>query len=226
MHMKRLIFLRVTILVALLAIALSSVYVYYSILRHREITIDTWKSSSRTLADTLRHNILWDDRVTVRQMLLSELHESEALFYCFVIKGGEPYAYTFERGVPAPLTQQPHPTKQLVWEYQDHKGTVIYDIATPIDSAGTTLRLGLKRAVIDSKMKPLIISVGIITLAIIGIGLYMAHIISRLTTKEVDVFVSFPTVFIPISEYASMGVRILLKSWAIPPARFPRASIF
>ena len=187
MNMKRLIFIRVAALMVLMAIALSSVGVYYAVRRHREITIDMWQSRCRVLADALRNNILWDDRVTVRQMLLSELHESEALFYSFVVKRGEPYVSTFEHGVPAHLVQQPLlVTRQLIREQYDQTGAAVYDIATPIDNDGTLLWVGLKRSVIDRKMGPFIFSVAMITLVIIGIGLYLARVISRWTTREVD----------------------------------------
>src|SRR6185369_2237386 len=190
MHMKRLIFFRVTTLIVFMAIALGAVYSYYTIQRHREMTINMWKSRSRILAEAVGHNILWDDRVAVRRMLMSELHGNDILLYSFVIKEGKPYVFTFGQGVPPALLQQKPPgAEQTFWEFQDQKGMVIYDIATAIDNAGTTLRIGLMRSAIDGKMYPLILSVAMITLAILGAGVYLARIVALRTTREVDTLV-------------------------------------
>ena len=190
MRMKRLIFFRVTTLMVLMAIALGAVYSYYTIQRHREMTINMWKSRSRILAEAVGHNILWDDRVAVRRMLMSELHGSDLLLYSFVIKEGTPYVFTFGQGVPTALLQQKPPgAEQPLWEFQNQNGMVIYDIATAIDSAGTTLRIGLMRPAIDSKMQPLIISISLISLVILGGGIYLAQIVALRTTREVDTLV-------------------------------------
>ena len=188
--MKRLIFFRVTTLIVFMAIALGAVYSYYTIQRHREMTINMWKSRSRIIAEAVGHNILWDDRVAVRRMLMSELQGNDILLYSFVIKEGTPYVFTFGQGVPPALLQQKPPgAEQPLWEFQDQNGMVIYDIATAIDNAGTTLRIGLMRSAIDDKMYPLILSISMITLAILGAGIYLARIVALRTTREVDTLV-------------------------------------
>jgi signal transduction histidine kinase len=186
--MRRIIFLRVTALMVLVTVSLGSVYSYYTIRRHREMTINMWNSRSRILAEAVRHNILWDDRVAVRQLLMSELRGSDLLLYCFVLREGRPYAFTFGQGVPQALLQQKPPgvTEQILWEFQDQNGSVVYDIATAVDNAGTTLRIGLKRSAIDDKMHHLIASIALISLAALAVGIYLARIVAIRTTRDVD----------------------------------------
>jgi len=136
------------------------------------------------------HLIHWDDRVRLRQVLLSELQGSDTLLYCFVIREGEPYVFTFDRGVPPALLQRQPPGAQTqIWEYEDQDGTVMYDFATSIDQSGTILRLGLQRPAIDAKMRPLVVSIGLICLLSIGISIYLALLLARRTTREVDTLV-------------------------------------
>lgn len=191
MHLKRLIFLRVTALMALMTIVIGAFYSFYTLQRHREMTKALWKTRSLVLADAVNHLILWDDRVTVRQMLLSELRGSDLLLYCFIVRNNEPYVFTFNKGVPLPLLeQQPPATGQLFWEYQDQEGMVVYDVATPIDQAGTTLRIGLKRSAIDAKMQPLLLAIILISIATMALSSYLALVVARRTTREVDTLVA------------------------------------
>jgi len=190
MHLKQQIFLRVAGLLVAVILGISVAFSIYSVQRNREMTKGLWKTRTEVLAEEVRHLILWDDRVRLRQMLLSEQQGSDTILYGFVIRGGEPYVFTFDRGVPPPLLQREPPgTKTQIWEYQDQDGMVIYDFATGIDQAGTILRLGLKRPAIDAKMRPLVISIGLISVCSIGISIYLAFILARRTTREVDTLV-------------------------------------
>jgi len=190
MHLRQQIFVRVAGLLILMILGISVAYSVYSVQRHREMTKGLWKTRSRVLADEVRHQILWDDRVRLRQVLLNEQQGSDVLLYAFVIRGGEAYVFTFEKGVPEALLQLNGPGADTrIREYQDQDGMVIYDFATPIDEEGTVLRLGLKRSVIDAKMRPLLLSIGLIGLLSTGISLYLAYVLSRRTTREVDTMV-------------------------------------
>ncbi len=187
MQLKRIIALRVIALLTIMIITVSTAYAYFTIQRHRELTLNLWKTRSAVLAEGFKHLILWDDRVAIRQMMLSEVKGSDTLLYGFLLKGGEPYVYTFEKGVPLPLLQQRPPTDvQPVWEFEDSEDMVVYDLATVIDASGTALRIGLKRSAIDAKMQPLLISFCLIGLLSIGVGSYLAFLIARRTTREVD----------------------------------------
>ena len=190
MQLKQQIFLRVTGLLTLMIMVIGLLYSLDTLQRHRKMEKNLWLTRSRVLADGLQQPILWDDRVSVRQMLLRELRGSDALLYSFVIMDGEPYVFTFDRGVPPPLLQRKPPgTKQDVWEYQDQDGTVIYDIATRVDDRGTVLRLGLKRPVIDAGIRPLLVFILLISVLTIILSSYFAHRLARRATHEVDTLV-------------------------------------
>lgn len=190
MHLKKIIFLRVTALLALMTMVIGAFYSFYTIQRHREMTKNLWMTRSLVLADAVRRLILWDDRVTSRQMLLNEVKNSDLLLYGFITKEGAPYVFTFDRGVPeALLDRKPLKTGQEIWEYQDLDGMVIYDIATSIDQGGTILRIGLKRSAIDWKMQPLLLSILMVSLITMLLSSYLALVVARRTTKEVDTLV-------------------------------------
>lgn len=187
MQLKQVIALKVIALLTAMILAVSAAHAYYSLLRHREMTRNLWKTRSLLLADGFKHLILWDDRIAIRRMILSELGGSDILRYCLLLKDGEPYVHTFDRGVPPALLQlRPPETDQPVWEFQDSRGAVIYDVATAVDSTGIILRLGLSRAAIDDKLRPLLTAILVIALTAIGVSSYLAVIIARRTTREVD----------------------------------------
>jgi signal transduction histidine kinase len=187
MQLKRVIALKVIALLTFMIVAVSSAYGYFTITRHREMTRDLWKTRSLVLAEGFKRLVLWDDRLAIRELMLSEMHGSDVLLYCMLLRGGNPYVDTFEKGVPpALLRQRPPPDGQPVWEFQDSKGMVVYDIATSVDDSGTVLRLGLKRSVIDDKMRPLLVSILLIGLLSIVTSSYLAVRIARRTTREVD----------------------------------------
>jgi signal transduction histidine kinase len=205
MHLKQQIFLRVTGLLTLMIVIITVLYSFDTLQRHRQMTKNLWLTRSQVVADGISHLILWDDRVRVRQMLLRELQGSDSLLYSFVVKDGEPYVFTFDRGVPAPLLQRQAPgAKQDFWEYQDQDGMVIYDIATRIDQNGTVLRLGLKRPAIDAGIKPLIVSIVLISGLTILLSSYFAHRLARRTTREVDTLVQ------AISNYGELNEEVLV----------------
>lgn len=190
MHLKQQIFLRVAGLLMLTILGISMAFSLYSVQRNREMTKGLWKARAEVLAEEVGHLILWDDRVRLRQMLLSELQGGETLLYAFVIKGGDPYVFTFDRAVPtALLERQPPGDNTEIWEYEDQDGTVMYDVATAIDRSGTVLRLGLNRSAIDATMRPLVVSIGLISFLSVGISIYLALILARRTTGEVDTLV-------------------------------------
>jgi len=187
MHLKQQIFLRVTGLLTLMIIGISVVFSLYSVQRHREMTKDLWITKAQTLADAVSHLVLWDDRVRLRQLLLSEQQGSDVLLYSFVVRDNKPYVYSFDRGVPPALLQRPPPGPgRDVWEYQTPDGMVVYDIATGIAQSGATLRLGLKRGAIDARMQPLAIYIAGISALAIGISIYLAFLLARRTTREVN----------------------------------------
>jgi signal transduction histidine kinase len=200
MKLKEIIALKVIALLTLMIIAVSTANAYYAIMRNRTMTLNLWKTRSLVLAEGFKRLILWDDRLAIKQMMLSEKQGNDTLLYCFLVKGETPYVYTFETGVPPALLQQrPPATGQPVWEFQDKERMVAYDIATIIDNSGTTLHLGLKRSAIDEKMQPLITAIVLIGLFTIAISSFLAVRIARRTTREVD------TLAAAISRYGELN---------------------
>jgi signal transduction histidine kinase len=175
---------------ALMTISISALCAFYTIQRHREMTKKLWKTRATVLAEAVHRMVLWDDRVAVKQLLMSEVRGSDVLLYCFILKSGKPYVFTFEKGVPKQLVEhKPEQPGQNLWEYQDLEGMVVYDISTDIDNADTTLRIGLKVAAIDAKMQPLILSIVLICLAALGISSYLALAVAARSTREIDALV-------------------------------------
>jgi signal transduction histidine kinase len=208
MQLKRVIALKVIALLTTMILAVSAAHAYYSLLRNREMTRNLWKTRVLLLADGCKHLILWDDRVAIRQMLLNELHGSDILLYCVLLKGGAPYVHTFAQGVPPRLLQLRPPVSEApVWEFQDSKGAVVYDIAAVIDSSGTVLRLGLKQAAIDDKLQPLFAAILFIALIAIGVSSYLAIRIARRTTREVDTLAAAITTYGELSAADGLAVE-------------------
>lgn len=189
MQLKQQIFLRVAGLLTMMIVGITLAYSFYTIQRNRQMTKKLWVTRSQVLADAVRPLVLWDDRVRLRQMLLSEQQGSDALLYCFVVRDGKPYIFTFDRGVPPALLQRPPLDSGQVWEYQSTDGMVMYDVETSIGQGDAVLRLGLKRSVIDAKMRPLIVSIAMISCLTIIISIYLALRLARRATREVDTLV-------------------------------------
>lgn len=187
MQLKRVIAVKVIALLTIVVVAVSAAHVYYSLQQHRDMTLDLWKTRAQLLADGCQHLILWDDRVAIRRLLLSELQGSDMLLYAFLVKGGASYVHSFDQGVPPRLLElRPPVTDVPIWEFQDSKGGVVYDIAAVVDSSGTVLRLGLKRSAMDDKLRPLFASLLLIALIAVAVSSYLALRIARRTTREVD----------------------------------------
>ncbi|GLI38682.1 hypothetical protein KI811_03260 [Geobacter hydrogenophilus] len=209
MHLKKIIFIRIAGLLTMMILLISGFFAYFVLDRHRQLTLQTWKTRSEVLADAVERLILWDDRIALKEQLDSEIEKSTVLLYAFIARKKEPYISTFAKGVPTALLERvPATGLPAVWEFQGLEGEVVYDIAKRVDESGTVLHLGLNRREIDRKMAPLLTSIVLVGGAAIVLGLWLAHVVARRTTREVDDLVS------ALSSYGELDD---LKARAINP---------
>lgn len=200
MQLKSIIFLRTALLLAVMTILVSGFYIVFSIHHYRQNTTELWGTRATVLCNGLRQLVLWDDRLAVRKLLLDEVRGSAVLDYAFVVKEGNPYVSTFDRGVPVALLKRPMvEVERDVWEFRQTDGQVMYDLMTLVDQEGTVLHLGLNREAIDRELHPLIIANLVVSLGVIAAGCLLAVVLARRTTREVDVLAQ------ALHEYGEVG---------------------
>lgn len=185
MQLKRIIALKVIVLLSLVIVAVSAAFAGFSILRNREMSLNLWKTRAAVLVEGIDRLVLWDDRLGIREMIAGEVRNSDVLYYCFLLKGNEPYVSSFETGVPQQLISL-RPAGEMIWEFRESGGEVVYDLVLPVKSTGVVLRLGLRRDTIDEKMRPMILTIILIDLISIVVSGFIAVRIARNTTREID----------------------------------------
>lgn len=187
MRLRRIVFMRMALILTVMTVLVSGAYGIYSLYHHREMTQELWIVRAKIMADTVQRFLLWDDRVLLREMLQNEVSGSPILEYAFIVKTGVPYVSTLSQGIPAAhLYRSAGRESTGISEFQDQNNNFIYDIMIDLGPAETALHLGLNRSAIDREMRPLLIMNMGISLVVIAIGVVMATILSRRTTREVD----------------------------------------
>jgi signal transduction histidine kinase len=190
MQLRRIIFLRMALILTVMTVLVSGGYGLFSLYHHRQTAQELWATRVLILAERVQPLVLWDDQVALRQLLQSEVAGSPVLQYAFVVKAGLPYVSTFSRGVPDALVRRSaQPVRPIVWEFQDQSDNYLYDIAVDLGQPEESLHLGLARKAIDREVRPLMLANLWISLVVIAIGVGMALILARRTTRDVNALV-------------------------------------
>jgi len=207
MQLRRIIFWRTTLLLTAMSAIIGVFYLLFTIDSYREESRTIWRARAAVLAVQVNQFVLWDDRVALRQLLLSEVRGSDVLAYAFIVRDREAYVSTFGQGIPLALLQRKPPDDQpSLWEFQDQRGRVMYDITAPIEGR-SILHLGVERAAVDRKLRPLIATIVLVCGGTMAAGVALCMVLARQTTREVDQLVEALLIYGEVGEKEEAAIH-------------------
>ena len=188
MILKRKIFLRVSVLLAAVIVAVTALTCAFAVKYHRARAKDIFGAHLAVLSDRAEELVLWDDRVALKNMLRGTVRDHDVVEYAFIERRGRPYVHTFERGIPKALLGLPtgSPGASVVREVENEQGHRMFDLAMPVGAEQAVLHLGLSSKAIDRQALPQVLSVMMLGVAAIAVGIILAVVTTGLITREVD----------------------------------------
>nr|AOR51146.1 histidine kinase [uncultured bacterium pAY4-1]AOR51206.1 histidine kinase [uncultured bacterium pAY4-2] len=190
MQLRRIVFTRMALILTVMTVLVSGSYGFFAFYHHRQTSQELWLARASILVEGVQRLVLWDDVVALQKLLQSEVAGSPVLQYAFVVTGDEPYVSTLAGGVPSALLRRSGQMRgNGVWEFLDQNDNFMYDVAVESEQPELSLHLGLDRNAIDREVRPLLIANLMISLSVIAVGILLAIILARRTTRDVDALV-------------------------------------
>lgn len=180
--------MRVFCLLSLLIVAVCIAVAAFTIMEHRRDTKELFREQSLFLANQAGRLLLWDDRVSLRALLVRLVGDQPAIAYAFVEREKQPYVHTFGKGVPKALLAL-HGAQEgelSLKELENGEGRVFYDIAVAVEGNRDILHIGLSREVIDQHTDANLLMIGVLGTAALVIGALLAGATAVVTNREVD----------------------------------------
>ncbi|MCF7958571.1 MAG: PAS domain-containing protein [Phycisphaerae bacterium] len=191
MALRKAIFMRVTMLVVLLAVCIAAAFLIFAREHYRASMLEL--TMGRLSAHEVEINRLLDrdDRGSVKKTLEKIVQSHSEIEYAVIESHHISYVDTFDSGGSgismALLKKQGVTDVPSVWEFLDSRGEYYYDVAIRFhDNNAYRFHIGLRRSEIDRQMWPLVIKVFVLTIAVILIAISLSYIIAKKTTREVD----------------------------------------
>ena len=131
--------------------------------------------------------LLLGDRVTLHELVAAAAGSGD-VGYCFIQRGDQVVASSFDTGMPRALLSLVHHEEPIVVR----NGNVRYlDIAQPMLTGGrATVRIGMNLHVLGPPRRQLSISLGTLALGVIISGILAAFIVGRRIARPVDKMVT------------------------------------
>jgi signal transduction histidine kinase len=187
MALRLRIFIRTVALLGVLIVACTVATVAFVVHQNRQYWDERCRQEVVFVADQAEDLVLWDDRVSLRELLDSLVASMDQLEYAFVEVDGVPYAHTFKTGVPAGLLNSARPSGEVsVFEFKDKEGAVFNDYSLQGERSGTSVHIGVSLYRVDRK------AVGVINIVLLAgaclllVSLIPGWFVSNAITREVN----------------------------------------
>ncbi|MCK5004203.1 MAG: hypothetical protein KAS21_03905, partial [Candidatus Aminicenantes bacterium] len=189
MTLRKIVFLKFTMLLTILTLFVAGSFVYINIEHHLEDEISACKVRATILAGELSRLLLWNDRVAVKRVLIKEQRADNCIGYLFVEKDGVSYEHTFDRGIPESLLKIGPATsgEPAMWKFISTEGDIYYDIFVNIDSSDSELHIGLSKDLLINELYPHFGLILIISILIILIGAVISYFFALRITSEINI---------------------------------------
>ena len=188
MNLKRKIFFQVTGLLFVLIISVSTVIAIFTLKEHRQHAVQLGINDVVSISQQCEKLLMWDDRLGIKTLLNEVVLNDNVLDYAFIIKQGEPYIHTFDKGFPRLLLQINVNTKHIpeVVRLRNENNEIMYDIAILINNSKAVLHVGMSLEKVDHHLYLPISKIILISLVIMGIGVFLAAWVATLVTRKID----------------------------------------
>ena len=187
--LTRRIFLYSSALLLTLIVIITAAFSFFVIRHHRLHAQLLYHTVSRIMAGGIHRLILWDDRVAINELIRHEMHAHSLIEYVFITRNNKIYLSTLDGPTPADLlrtTKHPSPDNELhYFTFKNENGDIFYDLATPIGDTDAILHIGMQREMIDKASFPTLTAFGLISLAVLLVGLFLASKFASLATLEI-----------------------------------------
>ena len=134
--------------------------------------------------------VLINDLVGVQRLLDSHQASNPKLGYLLLVRDGEVVGHTFDRGVPVALLedlQGEAPAKALLTEVASTTGRRYLDVVWPVmEGRAGLLRLGLREAPFQARLRELLADIALITLAVLVLSLGLCFIFARQIARPLE----------------------------------------
>jgi len=187
-NLKRKIFFQVTGLLFVLIISVSTVIAIFTLKEHRQHAVQLGINDVVFISQQCEKLLMWDDRLGIKTLLNEVVLNDNVLDYAFIIKQGEPYIHTFDKGFPRLLLQINVNTKHIpeVVRLRNENNEIMYDIAILINNSKAVLHVGMSLEKVDHHLYLPISKIILISLVIMGIGVFLAAWVATLVTRKID----------------------------------------
>jgi signal transduction histidine kinase len=186
MQLQRVVFYRMASVLTLATLVIATAFVLLQISHRRDQVLGTHAIGVQLLAQQTERLALWDDRVSIRQLLEREKRARAEIAYAFLEYRGRAYVHTFDHDVPQGLLgRQGAGIETSPWEFRNEQGEVFYDLTAPTGPSGGVLHLGVSRSRIDAGGGAMLWLALAVSLATIAAGFGVAWFLSVRATTEV-----------------------------------------
>ena len=177
MKLKRKIFYRVTGLLTVLIISVTTVITIFHLKEHRQNAVQFRKQNcAAILSRQCEKLLMWEDRIGIKTLLNEFVLNDNMIDYAFITKQGEPYIHTFDKGFPKLLLQINANAKRMpaVVRFCNENNEIMYDIAIWINNSKAILHIGASQEKIDRHLYMQIGKIVLISLIILSLGVLLA----------------------------------------------------
>lgn len=187
--MKRKIFFRELLLLALLIAVICAVMIVFEVVLNREQHRQNSWEKTLFLAQQLDKLLIWDDRVAARELLHNTLSTDPYIRYAFVERNGAPYVHTFPAGVPAgllglyPAEGGARPMERALTDSEER---VFYDIAVRVGRNHDLVHIGQDRGQVDRAALSAVVWITAIGGVLFLLIIYPAYRMAGTITREIE----------------------------------------
>jgi PAS domain S-box-containing protein len=171
-----------------LVISVFTIITIFTLKEHRRHAAQLRKNNTVLISQQCEKLLMWDDRLGIKTFLNEVVLNDNMIDYAFIIKQGEPYIHTFDKGFPRLLLPINVNAKHIpeVVRLRNENNETMYDIAILINNSKAVLHIGMSQKKIDHHLYLPISKTVLISLIILGIGVFLAAWVAALVTREID----------------------------------------
>lgn len=186
--LKKRIFWRSFILLALLIIGVCTTATISETNHYRQATQTFYLAQARLLALQIPDQILWNDKVGLLKRLQSTVTSDNAIDYAYLVKDKTPLVSTFPNGFPQGLLQLSTDANHtiMIKNIADQNHQRYYHIMVNVGTTNAVLHLGIQRSELNRRAWNNIQQIVAMSLLAVLIGAGLSRQIALVTTREVE----------------------------------------
>lgn len=187
LKIEKKIFIRTSSLAFTLVISLTFFIFQFSMIMHRDDHLEDYESWLHSSAKQLLRLIHWQDELMLKEILEQRIKNDPHVLYAFIEHNNNICVSTLKGGIPKGLLKTPRTrdNQVSVYEFQNKKGEIFYDLAYSGSSHGFAIHFVVSQEKLDREYKKMLPKIMAVSLTVFVLGVFFSIGISRRITKEV-----------------------------------------